>query len=71
MVTFQARKDLLSRKLGPLTRKHTLTAFRLQAVCQRFQQLGHPFAGNVSLFEQLRYPFIGYITPLNFEQCFP
>jgi len=62
-VTFQARKDLLCRKLGPLTRKCTLMAFRLQAVCQQFQQLGHPFAGNMSLFEQLHYPVIGYITP--------
>ena len=65
-ITFQARKDLLCRKLGPLTRKRTLMAFCLQAVCQRFQQLGHPFAGNVSPFEWLRYInylFIGYITP--------
>ena len=34
-------------------RKRTLTAFRLQAVCQRFQQLGHQFAGNMTPFEQM------------------
>lgn len=27
------------------------------------EQLGHPFAGNLSPFERLRYPFIGYINP--------
>ena len=35
-----------------------LMAFRLQAVCQPFEWLGHPFARNINPFELLRHPLI-------------
>ena len=35
-----------------------LMAFRLQAVCQPFEWLGHPFARNINPFELLSHPLI-------------
>ena len=38
-------------------------AFRLQAVCQPFERLGHLFARNISLLEPLCETFLGNINP--------
>ena len=44
--------------MWPLMRKRTLTAFRLQAVCQPLEWLCYPLARNINLLEQLRRPFV-------------
>lgn len=55
--------------LWPPTQKCTLMASRfqivfcLQAVCQLFEWLDHPFIWTVSLFERLVYPFVRNISP--------
>ena len=66
---------LFSWHLWPYTGKRTIlafcfqTAFRLQAVCQPFNQLGHLFARNARLFEQLRHPFVGNINLFEQLSC--
>ena len=57
------RTVVLFKHLRPLTRKPTLTAFRLQAVCQLFEWLGYPLARNINLFERFCHPFVANINP--------